>query len=136
MEIKHHDLKFDFPDDWWTGAGMADFVPTTRAYRTIPASQILTVSIEDVGPVDLARRLHIFRDSEEEGTARSRVVRICRGFLRGEAIPPVEVVDGKPDYGHRFKLTHGAHRLYCSLAAKFTHIPVVRKNFDFSDPFA
>jgi hypothetical protein len=61
--------------------------------------------------------------------------RVSAGFLRGEAIPPVEVVDGKPGYGHRFKLTHGVHRFYCSLAAKFTHVPIVR-GFDMSDPFA
>lgn len=108
---------------------MADFVPTTSAYRVCPGSEICTVSIEDVGPVD---RLEVFKDSEEYGSARSRVLKILRGFRRGEEIPPVEVVGAKPEYGHRFKLTHGAHRFYCSLAAGFTHVPAT-KGRDYSE---
>jgi hypothetical protein len=107
---------------------MADFVPPTRAYRTIPDSQILTVSIQDVGPVDDTRR-QIFRD-------RADVLKILRGFRLGDAIPPVHVVDGKSGYGHLFKLIDGAHRFYCSLRAGFTHVPAIRKQFDMSDPHA
>ncbi len=115
---------------------MTGFVPATRAYRTAKSPRILTVSIDDVGPVNLALRRQIFLDSDEEGTARERVSRIFRGFRRGDAIPPVEIVDGKPGYGYRFKLTHGAHRFYCSVAAGFTHVPAVRTTFDVTDSFA
>jgi hypothetical protein len=89
------------------------------------------VSIKDIGPVT---RPAIFKDNEEQ-TARERVSSILRGFRRGEAFPAVEVVEGKRKYGHPFKLTYGAHRFYCSLAAGFTHIPAV-KGFGVNDPSA
>ena len=114
---------------------MAGFVSVTRAYRTAKDASILTVAIHDVGPVDLTVRREIFRDSEEEGTARERVLRILRGFRLGDRIPAVEIVDGKLGCSHRFKLTHGTHRFYCSVAAGFTHVPV-RKAFDINDPSA
>lgn len=69
----------------------------------------------------------IFNDSEEEGTARERVLRILRGFRLDNAIPPVEIVEGQ--HPHRYKLTHGAHRFYCSLAAGFTSVPTI-EGFD------
>jgi hypothetical protein len=128
VKIEHHELKIEFPDEWWAEAGMADFVPPTRRYRTIADSKILTVSIQDVGPVDDTRR-QIFRDKAD-------VLKILRGFRLGDAIPPVEVVDGKPDYGHPYKLIDGTHRFYCSLRAGFTHVPAIRKDFDFNDPTA
>jgi hypothetical protein len=131
VKIKHHEREIELPDDWWAEAGMADFVPSTNAYRVYPASEIFTVSIENVG---LVTRPEVFKDSEDSGTAHSRVLKILCGFRLGEAIPPVEVVGAKPEYGHRFKLTYGAHRFHCSLAAGFTHVPAITG--DHNDRFA
>jgi hypothetical protein len=41
------------------------------------------------------------------------------------AIPPIELVDTPAGSLFRYKLTAGTHRLYCSLAAGFTHVPAV-----------
>jgi hypothetical protein len=133
MKLLHHGKDIPLPDEWWAEAGMVGFVPTSKSYCVEQNfhDEIQEVSIEDVVPVP---RNPIFRDgSEGEGTARERVVKILRGFRLGQHIPPVKVVEGKPEYGHRYKLTEGAHRFYCSLAAGFTHVPTV-KGFDFNAP--
>ena len=133
MKLSHHGIVIELPDDWWAEAGMVSFVPTSNSYRVEQSSHeaIQEVSIEDVGPV---LRNPIFRDgSEGEGTARERVVRILRNFRLGQHTHPVNVVGGKLEYRHRYKLTHGAHRFYCSLAAGFTHVPAV-KGFDINAP--
>lgn len=40
-------------------------------------------------------------------------------------MPPVEVVAAEPHSAQPLRLVHGAHRLYCSLAAGFSHVPAV-----------
>ncbi len=32
MQIRHHDLRVELPDEWWDEAGMVEFVPRTTAY--------------------------------------------------------------------------------------------------------
>jgi len=85
--------------------------------------------LEDVGPVSRNSGVGIFNDSEEEGSARERVVRILRGFRFDNAIPPVEIIEGQTGYPYRYKLVHGAHRFYCSLAAGFKCVPCI-EGFD------
>jgi hypothetical protein len=135
MKLSHHGMDIEeLLDEWWAEAGMVNFVPTSRSYCVEQSfhEEIQEVSIEDVGPV---LRKPIFRDgSEGEGTKRERVIRLLRDFRLGRRTHPVEVVEGKPEYRHRYKLTHGAHRLYCSLAAGFTHVPVVINEFDINAP--
>ena len=131
MKLTHHGLQIEMSDDWWTEAGMHGFVPTFTAYRV---NQRLfynarEVPIKDVGPVLRNRGVGIFNDSEEEGSARERVVRILRGFRFDDAIPPVEIVQGQAGYPYQYKLVHGAHRFYCSLAAGFKCVPTT-EGFD------
>lgn len=127
VKFPHHKLEIELPDDWWSEAGMAGFIAASRAYRA--NQNCLEISIRDIGPVLRNEGSGIFNDSPEEGSARERVIRILCGFRSDSAIPPVEVVKGRAGYPYRYKLTHGAHRLYCSLAAGFTHIPWI-KGFD------
>lgn len=127
MKLMHHELQIELPDDWWVEAGMASFVAGSRAYRT--DRKCSEASLDDVGPVHRAPGISIFNDSSDEGSAHERVIRILRGFRSGETIPPVQIVEGHAGYPYRYKLTHGVHRFYCSLAAGFTHVPWV-KGFD------
>jgi hypothetical protein len=133
MIFTHHELRIELNDNWWSEAGMIGFVPMAKYYRVDPdfskGQQISAVRIEDVeAAVVRSSNVGIFHDSIEEGTARERVLRILRGFRLGEAIPPVQISAGRG--AHRFKLVHGAHRFYCSLAAGFTHVPAI-KGFDY-----
>lgn len=127
MKVSHHNLLVQLNDQWWAEADMTEFVPKSKSYCAPSAykdQQVYQVSIEDVGPVC---RASIFKDDieGEHQTARERVLRLLRGFRAGDTIPPVEVVVATPGYGYRYKLTHGTHRMYCSLAAGFTHVPAV-----------
>ena len=128
MQLTHHGLQIEMPDDWWTEAGMEGFAPTFTAYRVNQRLFLNAreVSIKEIGPVVRGPGVGIFNDSEEEGSARERIVRILRGFRFDNAIPPVEIVEGQLGFAYRYKLVHGAHRFYCSLAAGFKNVPTIR----------
>jgi hypothetical protein len=51
------------------------------------------------------------------------------GFVRNVELPPVELLRQTNPGPYPFCLKNGVHRLYCSLAAGYTHIPAV-KAFD------
>jgi hypothetical protein len=127
MKFAHHGLQFELPDEWWTEAGMRGFVPTFTAYRVNHRlfQNVREVPIKDIGPVSRNSDVAIFNDSEEVCSARERVVRILRGFRFDNAIPPVEIIEGQPGSPYRYKLVHGAHRFYCSLAAGFRCVPSI-----------
>ena len=134
MEFSHHGLPIVLNDDWWMEAGMAGFTPSSTAYhadpRAFPNQRIFEVRIEDIGPVQRAPGVGIFNDSPDTtATARERVVAILLGFRSGAAMPPVELVKAESLGAYPSKLVHGAHRLYCSLAAGFSHVPAV-EGFD------
>lgn len=81
------------------------------------------VLIEEIGPVLRDPGIPIFNKSDDEGiAAEARVLRILRGFVAGDEIPPI-AVSKQPGGAYRYELSHGVHRLYCSLAAGFTHVP-------------
>lgn len=128
MRISHYDLAIELNDSWWAEAEMDGFKPASTAYRVemngTHSHGIFEVKINEVRPVQRALGVAIFNDSDE-ATARDRVVSILRGFRAAAIIPPVEVVsepDGSP---YRYKLVHGAHRFYCSIAVGFSHVPAV-----------
>ena len=128
MKFTHHGLQIELPDEWWNEAGMRGFVPTFTAYRVNQKSfqNVREVLITDVGPVGRDPGVGIFHNSDEEGcSAQERVVRILRGFRFDNAIPPVDLVRGQAGYPYRYKLVHGAHCLYCSLAAGFKCVPTI-----------
>jgi hypothetical protein len=133
MMIHHHDLTIELYDEWWKEAGMEGFTPSSPSYASAidkDGRRICSIEIRDIAPFRRLPGVPIFNDSHFEGiTAAERVTRILRGFIAGVPIPPIEVVElsGGP---HRFKSVNGAHRLYCSLAAGFTHVPAV-EGYDF-----
>src|SRR5271167_1473529 len=134
MEFTHHGLPIVLNDDWWAEADMARFTPSTTAYhvdpRAFPGQRIFEVRIEDIGPVCRAPGVGIFNDDQStKASARERVLAILLGFRSGSMIPPVEVVNAPALSAYPYKLVHGTHRLYCSLAAGFSHVPAV-EGFD------
>lgn len=132
MKFKHHDMEIELDDSWWREAGMSCFFPTSKTYRVDTNScrgcRVNEIPIEEVGPVHRVPSVGIFNDNEE-ATARERVVFILKGFRAGDAIPPVKVVLQSAGAEFQYKLVAGAHRLYCSLAAGFSHIPAI-EGFD------
>lgn len=127
MKLIHCDFEFFLDDAWWTEAGVTAFVPSKPSYRaTSDARQILTARIKDIQPIRRKLSAGVFNDDRETGfSAKERVISIFRAIRDDVPLPPVEVVQTLTGSAHRYKLTHGVHRLYCSLAAGFTHIPAV-----------
>lgn len=137
MKLVHHGMTIELPDDWWAEAGMIGFVPRSSSYRAderVSHRRVFQVAINDIAPVRRAPGIGIFNDSHDTGiSARERVVSLLRGFRNDDDIPPVEVVPAPEGSAYLFKLTHGTHRLYCSLAAGFTQVPAVI-GFDINAP--
>jgi len=128
MEFTHHGMQIVLSDDWWAEAGMSGFTPSSTAYHADPnafsGQRIFEVRIDNIGPVSRAPGVGIFNNDRETGTsAHDRVIRILRGFRSGALIPPVEIVRAPPGEDYLCTLVNGTHRLYCSLAAGFSHVP-------------
>jgi hypothetical protein len=129
MVIKHHDLEVPLDDRWREDAGMSGFTPSSSAYRVDTSAfidrQVRLIAIQDIAQFLRSPGVPIFKDDPSERISGARrVMNILLGFVADKAVPPIVVTTlrGGP---YRFKPIHGAHRLYCSLAAGFTHIPTV-----------
>ena len=52
------------------------------------------------------------------------MIESCELLLKGESLPPVQIVL-TPSGSAPFELLDGVHRLYLSLALGYTHVPAV-----------
>jgi hypothetical protein len=131
MKLFHHDFEFKLDDQWWAEAGMTAFAPEGRSYRVdlnaFPDRTICEVPITEIEPVRRRLSHGVFNDDPVTGlSAKDRVVSILRAFRENAAIPPVELIRLPSSARLTYKLTHGAHRFYLSIAVRFTHIPAVK----------
>jgi len=128
MKVTHHEIEAELLDSWWSEAGMVGFVPVSSAFcvdlNGLIEQDIFEVHIPQISPVIRASGIGIF-NTNYEATAQKRVVNILCAIRGNIPLPPVQVVAGKNDSLFRYKLTAGHHRLYCSIACGFTHIPAV-----------
>lgn len=127
MRFKHRDVEYVLPDEWWDESGIQSasqhaFVSGPSPWPNLP---VFELAVDDIRPVVRKASHGVFNDNIEFGTAHDRVVRILRGFCNRSAIPPIEVASLRSDLPPRYKLMHGAHRLYCSIAAGYSHVPAV-----------
>jgi hypothetical protein len=83
--------------------------PLSGNHRTICGTRLRIDAIEPP-PMDY------------EGLDRVRMVNVLHAIVSRTALPPVEVEElSLGDYHYR--LHHGAHRFFASVAVGFTHIP-------------
>lgn len=129
MHFRHGGRDYeDLLDEWWNAAGMDAFQPRKGAYDSEPQHrnrEVISVAIADVEPLERKLSHGLFNDSSESGSARDRVVSVLVGFRDRARIPPVELDRLETRAPYRYRLRHGAHRFYCSLAAGFTHVPAI-----------
>ena len=129
MHFQHHQVQYSLPDDWWNEAGISLDQLVGRSYPSGPSRwpniPVFELAIDEIQPLERASTHGVFNDNAEFGTAHERVTRILRGFHEKAQIPPIEVARLATDQPQRYKLIDGAHRLYCSIAVGFTHVPAV-----------
>jgi hypothetical protein len=124
MALRHFTLprggEFSIPADWWAEAGMEGFACGLSAtYRVTPLPEILLVPVEAIEPLSMESRNHL----SYGGFDHERMVRVLQGFSTGAAIPPIQVAAQPPQRAYRYRLHHGAHRFFGSVAAGFSHVP-------------
>lgn len=99
---------------------MSNFVRAESAYHCDHAAaggrRVCLIPIMDIGPVRRAPGVPVFD--------RERVERILHAFVVNGALPPVELTKQAGRYP--FYLKDGLHRVYCSIAARFTEIPAIK----------
>lgn len=135
MKVSHHGIEVELFDSWWSEANMEGFIPLSRAFRVdsnvLMAQDVFEVHILEISPVIRGCGIGVF-NSNHEATAQERVVNILRALRSNTSLPPVEVVAENNDSVFRYKLTAGLHRLYCSIASGFTHIPAVTSLYPYA----
>lgn len=100
------------------------FTPCGESYCS--ESYELIVPLSDIEPILRSIGSGGFRDDQS-------VINILVGFREKSIIPPIEVSDRKTTQGYRFRLKDGFHRYYLSIAAGFSTVPVVIRNFELAD---
>ena len=118
MQFSIGDFRFEIPDEWWEEAGMVAPARRTISYR--PAATPRPVVMARLSTIEVPRRTPGLL-----GLDRGRMVRSLRCIARDLALPPVpaEELTGER---HLFMLRDGFHRFHASVAAGFTHIPLVK----------
>ena len=128
MILKHQDLTVELNDEWLLEAEMINFAPLSEAYivdhKFFSDHKVCLIPIKNIAPVRRSSGVPIFSNRDLDGiSAKERVIRLLRGFVKQAEIPPIELKKTTGKYP--YELADGCHRLYCSLAAGFTHIPAV-----------
>ena len=103
--------EFSFPVEWWNEVGMPAF-ERQSPYYLWDALPELFVRIDAIEPPPM----------DYEGLDHVRMVSVLHAIVSRTALPPVEVEElSLGDYHYR--LHHGAHRFFASVAVGFTLIP-------------
>src|ERR1039458_8343680 len=133
LRFSRFNIEFEVPDEWLIEGGLHRWLQEPRAshaYRVlqppyppdpqdggIPQAEAIVVPLDEIEPV---------RRTLANGTpfCKERLLRILAGFRDDQPLPPVHTREAEPGT-YRFCLFNGFHRFHASVAAGFTHIPVV-----------
>jgi hypothetical protein len=100
---------------------MLRFVRTSHHYAFTDIGRVSVVSIAEIAQLTRARNLPGYsRDGFDEG----RMISVLGAFCRATPLPPVEV-NASTSPGLPYGLYDGMHRFYASIAAGYSHLPVV-----------
>jgi hypothetical protein len=123
--------EFEIPDEWLADGDLREWLGrrrTDRAYRAgsppYPEDAALPPVEAIIEPLDVIKPFERTLPTGTPFASKEQLLRILIGFKNGDLLPPVHVREAVPG-PYRFTLYHGAHRYYASLAAGFSHIPVV-----------
>jgi hypothetical protein len=109
-------VEFEIPDHWWNFAEMNDFSRGDRtAYSYYSAPEIQEIPIATIKPPSRSPDIALFQ--------KHRLVPILFAFQSLAALPAIEIQELHNHADYEFKVYHGCHRYYASVAAGFTSLP-------------
>jgi hypothetical protein len=112
---------FEVPDDWWRFAEMERFGVSPGAffpYANRADEDIVIVSIDEVEPP--------LRNPGVALLKKYKLLPVLFAFNSPEcALPPIEVHAQATPGPYKFTVHNGFHRYYGSVAAGYTHLPVI-----------
>ena len=111
-------FEFEIKDKWWLEADMHNFTRLGNSYKSLENKSLKIIPIKDIQP---RRRT---KPVGYKGFVKQRMLYILKGFRNNESIPPIEVIKiDNSDY--LYELHDGFHRFYASVAAEYTEIPAI-----------
>ncbi len=120
FQLPTQNRSFEIPDDWWHFAEMERFAVSPGGYypyANCADEDIVIVSLDEVEPP--LRNLGITL------LKKAKLMPVLFAFNSPEcALPPIEVHTNAPG-PYKFTVHNGFHRFYGSVAAGYTHLPVV-----------
>lgn len=128
MRFNFYNKEFEILEEWIVESGFTP-LKQNRCHYVFDKSnkEIFLVKIDCIWPKIRAAGVDIFKAGEVDGeliSARDRTVSILKAIVDNMPLPPVKVIDFNSGQ-FKYKLVAGCHRLHCSIAAGFTHIPSV-----------
>lgn len=115
--VPNSSVEFEVPDDCWTSAGMENFVPSSDHYTTKQSSYSEIVAVEDVEPPFRENRQLWFR-------GRESVIAVLTMMRTGEELDPIEVWSREKTRTEKYRVKHGFHRFYLSIAIGYPKLPI------------
>jgi hypothetical protein len=121
--MPHFPTEFEIPDEWLLEAWIIGFTPRASAYRS--TARAVLVPLTQIEP---APRL-VTHPKDWHGFERVRLICLLKGFVAGDEIEPVSLCRlpalelGPSPY--RYRVAHGVHRYYGSIAAGYEQLPAL-----------
>lgn len=133
LKVKRLNFEFEIPEEWLT-EDLGDWLRNRRespAYRAMtppyppdPQDGGIPQVEASVVPLQIIEPVHRTLSTGTPFESRERLLRIFSGIKDNQPLPPIHTLEAPPGpYG--LNLYNGLHRLFASVAAGFTHIPVV-----------
>lgn len=121
FRTSNSDVEFEIPDEWWSFSEMHSFQPNGGGFYPYPpelAERIQVVPLSSIEPPIRSEGIPPFK--------KYKLVPVLLAFQSPEcALPPVEVERSTSSSQYQFRVRDGYHRFYCSVAARYSKLPVV-----------
>ncbi len=124
--VPNSTVEFEVPDDWWTSAGMANFVPSSDYYTTKQSSCPEIVAVGEVEPPSRGNGQFWFRN-------RQSVIEVLTKMRTGEELEPIEVWSREKTRTEKYRVKNGFHRFYLSIAIGYPKLPIKVNDFDLDE---
>lgn len=114
-----NDRVFEIPDEWWSFVELNSAVPRRSEYYPYWSNDdVQIVPLSEIEPPQRVGGLAPFK--------KYKLVPVLLAFQSPECdLPPIQVTEQESS-DYRFRVMNGFHRFYSSVAAGYSHIPVIR----------